>query len=322
MYGADVVRSLPWPALICLVVTSCASYRPLPLDSGTVARQLQPPDAESVRISAQAIHHPLLPPLAFDERDGLSPDEAAILAVIVNPTLRAIRDQRGLAAAQLLQAGILPNPQLSWSVDVPVFGKTLGTVNAFGVGINWEVTALIARSTKLAAAQARVAAVDLDVTWQEWQIAQAAKLQVFRVVSMERQVTVARETENELQDNLTAVTQAVERGDKTIIDRAAAEAAFQQARLTRLAFAQEQQKQRLALNEVLGLPAETLLALQPPHVFPFSPTIPSRLEISEGVENRRLDLLALRRGYESQEATLRAEILSQFPKISLIEPST
>jgi outer membrane protein TolC len=258
-----------------------------------------------------------LPPLAYDDRDGLSPDEAAILAVIVNPTLRAVRDQRGLAAAQLLQAGILPNPQISSSLDLPTGGTTLGTVNAFGLGFNWEVTSLIAREARIAAAQARTAAVDLDIAWQEWQIAQATKLQVYRVVSIEMQVMVARETENELQDNLTAVTQAVDRGDKTIIDHAAAEAAFQQARLTRMALEQDQQKQRLALNEALGLPAETPLYLQPNIVFPLWPTLPSRQEVTEGVENRRLDLLALTRGYDSQEETLRAEVLTQFPKITL-----
>lgn len=311
------MRPFPWSTLLSLVVAGCASYRPLPLDPHAVAQQLQPPSVESIQIAAQAIKHPLLAPLAYDDRDGLSPDEAAILAVIANPTLRAIRDQRGLAAAQLLQAGILPNPQLSSNVDVPTSGTTFGTVAAFGVGVNWEVTSLIARGAKLAAAQARAAAVDLDIAWQEWQIAQAAKLQVYRVVSTEMQVMVARETENELHDHLAAVTQAVERGDKTIIDRAAAEAAFQQARLTRLTLEQEQQKQRLALNEALGLPAETLIYLQPNIVFSPWPTLPSRQEITEGVEKRRLDLLALKRGYDSQEETLRAEILTQFPKITL-----
>ena len=300
-----------------LFVTGCATYRPLPLDPQAVAQQLQPPSLETVQLSAQAIKHPLLAPLAYDDRDGLSPDEAAILAVIVNPTLRAVRDQRGLAAAQLLQAGILPNPQVSSSLDLPTGGTTLGTVNAFGLGFNWEVTSLIAREARIAAAQARTVAVDLDIAWQEWQIAQAAKLQVYRVVSVEMQVMVARETENELSDNLTAVTQAVDRGDKTIIDLAAAEAAFHQARLIRLAFEQEQEKQRLALHETLGLPTETPIRLQADVVLPRWPTLPSLQAATAGLEDRRLDLLALKLGYDSQEASLRAEILAQFPKISL-----
>ena len=67
-------------------------------------------------MQAKEIKHPLLKPIDFDIRNGLSPDEAAVLAVIANPKLRASRDERQLAAAQLLQAGILPNPQFSYAL--------------------------------------------------------------------------------------------------------------------------------------------------------------------------------------------------------------
>ena len=36
-----------------------------------------------------------------------------------------------------------------------------------------------------------------------------------------------------------------------------------------------------------------------------------------GIEDRRLDLLALKMGYESQDARVRAAILAQFPKINI-----
>jgi outer membrane protein TolC len=37
----------------------------------------------------------------------------------------------------------------------------------------------------------------------------------------------------------------------------------------------------------------------------------------DGLEQRRLDLLALRRGYDSQEAAVRAAVLEQFPRITI-----
>jgi len=40
-------------------------------------------------------------------------------------------------------------------------------------------------------------------------------------------------------------------------------------------------------------------------------------EFTDQIEDRRLDLLALKSGYQSQEERLRAAILQQFPKISL-----
>jgi len=90
----------------------CATYHPEPIDGPAVGDALMPPAMEVVRIKAGVIKHPILRPVDFDIRDGLSPDEAAVMAVIANPALRAVRDLRGVAGAQIIQAGILPNPRL------------------------------------------------------------------------------------------------------------------------------------------------------------------------------------------------------------------
>jgi outer membrane protein TolC len=51
-------------------------------------------------------------------------------------------------------------------------------------------------------------------------------------------------------------------------------------------------------------------------------TLPTRLappnerELFDGLESRRLDLLGLQQGLESQDATVRAAVLAQFPKMS------
>ena len=71
--------------------------------------------------------------MKLDFDDGLSPDEAAVVAVLLNPALRAARAERGLAAAQLLRAGLLPNPELSGNLEFPI--ATEGEVVGYGVGI-------------------------------------------------------------------------------------------------------------------------------------------------------------------------------------------
>ncbi len=93
---------------------------------------LKPPSMEALRIQAKEIKHPTLKPLDIDLQKGLSPDGAAIMAVLANPSLRIARDRKGIAAAQLWQAGILPNPQFSYSLDVPTGGATQGAFNAYG----------------------------------------------------------------------------------------------------------------------------------------------------------------------------------------------
>jgi outer membrane protein TolC len=45
--------------------------------------------------------------------------------------------------------------------------------------------------------------------------------------------------------------------------------------------------------------------------------MPPAAELHAGLESQRLDLLALKRGYESQEAKVRVAVLGQFPKLSL-----
>jgi outer membrane protein, heavy metal efflux system len=68
---------------------------------------------------------------------------------------------------------------------------------------------------------------------------------------------------------------------------------------------------------LLGLPASNPLKLSagiylPPRLQP-----PEAARLLRGIQKRRLDLVALRRGYESQEAAVRAAILDQFPRINL-----
>src|SRR5262249_20116299 len=154
---------------------------------------LTSPDMEVVRIKAKELRHRILEPIVFDMSDGISADQAAILAVIASPKLRAVRDQRHLADAQLLQAGILPNPQLAYGLDFPTGGATQGTVNAFNFSFSWDITSLISRSAKINAAKADAASVDLDVAWEEWQTAEAAKLNVYHMDFFDQTLVIARQ---------------------------------------------------------------------------------------------------------------------------------
>ena len=91
-----------------------------------------------VRILAAEIRHPILQPVRLAPEERLSPDAAGVLAVLLNPSLQAVRDQRALADAQVLQAGLLPDPELSYDLERPVGGDTAGTVNGFGLGLSWD----------------------------------------------------------------------------------------------------------------------------------------------------------------------------------------
>jgi outer membrane protein TolC len=304
--------------VVCFsVLGGCSTYRAQPLAPAAVEAALQPPDFTIVKISAEKIDHPLLRPLVIDGRDGFTPDEIAVMTVIVSPTLRALRDQRGVTRAQIVQAGILPNPQLGYTLDQQHGNNDPTLVNGRSLGLSWEVTSLLAHRDNVAAARATAAALDLSIAWQEWQAAQDARLRALRVLSLEQRLPLAQANENDLAETVKLIQRALALGQKATSDLTVAAAAWTQAQADRLAFDQQLNADRTALNVALGQPADTLLHLKPAPTDFSADTPADAPRLLDGLDKRRLDLVALRLGYESEEATLRAAVKAQFPKIGL-----
>ncbi len=321
-------------ALVLLLATAgCAGPPAEPLTAASVDAALAPPDLTQIRapiraqirVRAPVAVHPLLPPIPFDERDGLSADEAAIVAVVANPALRAARDRRGIAAAELLRAGILPNPELSASVGWPVGSGTGDTITGFDLGLDWNLSALIARGARLDAAREHAHAVDLDVAWQEWQVAEGAKLHLQRLALAERRLEAARQAASAARETVEATRRAVALGVRTGPDLDAARLALDAARSRVAEEHTARVRERIALDRALGLPA----ALDEEHPVEVERGFDARLTVLRSrplppvddlvseLADRRLDLAALRAGYASQDATQRAAVRSRFPRIGI-----
>jgi len=269
-----------------------------------------------VRVPVTRFEHLPLGPLLLDPRIGIGPDEAAMVALYSNPALRAIRDRRGLAVAQVVQAGILPNVAVSYSRDYVTGGNTAGTTTAHTFTAGWEFSALIPFLPKQTAVRKNLAAVDLDIAWQEWQIAENARVAVYRVVALDAQSGQAREANRGLQESVDAMRKAVEAHEKTVLDLAAVEASSQDSRATMLSLEQDFEHQQLGLNKMLGIEPRTNVRLRDGLTLPMHLDLPDERDLLSNIESRRVDLLGLRKGYESQDATVRAAILAQFPRMS------
>jgi outer membrane protein TolC len=315
-FGAKIETNSLFRALALLALSGCSIYHPKPLTTSAVEGDLKVPSESALRVRASRLKNPALRSVEINLRNGIGPDEAAVLAVLLNPTLRADRDRRGLATAQLIQAGVLPNPQISYGRDYVVGGNTAGTITAFGLSGSWDFTSLITLLPKIEAARANVNSVDLDIAWVEWQAAQAARTALYRVVALEAELDAAQEADRALRESVGTLSKAVELHEKTVLDLAAAQSTSQDAQLTALSIQQELAKQRLALNRAMGLPADAKVRVQQVSL-PSNLGSPPEAELIAGLESRRLDLLGLKQGYDSQDASLRAAILAQFPKISL-----
>lgn len=272
---------------------------------------------ERITVEASKIEHPLVRSLVIDGRDGFSPDEIAVMALVGSPQLRALRDQRGVAQAQVLQAGILPNPQLGYTLDRQSGNSDPTLINGRSLGVSWELTSLLARHDRIAGARATAGALDLDIAWQEWQTAQAARLNAFRLLALQQRLPLVRQIESDMAETLAAVRQAAAQGHLTMVDLTMRTDQLITAQNNRMAAEQEERTARSALNLALGQPADAVIALKSAAGFPDLPAEVTPATLLAGLEKRRLDLVALTLGYESNEAGLRAAVKARFPKIGL-----
>jgi cobalt-zinc-cadmium efflux system outer membrane protein len=310
------IKPAIFAAALVFGLSGCAHYQPVPLTHDSIEQALSSPTPAELQEQVKDLQHPLLKPLALDIEDGIAPDEAAVLAVLLNPSLRVARDQKALAAAQVLQAKLLPNPELSSDLENPVGGNTSEATTGFGLGLSWDIASLITQNARIQAATENENSIDLDIAWQEWQVAQAAKETTYRLIRLENQVKLTEEDRSVLERNLESVQRAVNEGVKTIKDLSAARAAYQQTDGSLLDLRKQASEQRLKLKQLMGLSPESEIHLQEGIELPSHFDPPPAESMSNGLEQRRLDLVALRHGYESQEAAVRAAVLNQFPKIS------
>lgn len=300
--------------LIAVAPTACVRYRSAPLPQPT---ELAPaPELTRIAIAAAELSHPTLPPLAVDLDDGLSPDEAAVLAVLANPDLAALRLTHDEAAAQLVVAGLLPAPVLSYERDRPYGDGSAGTVDATNLGLELDLASLISRSARVAEADATLAAVDLGIAWQEWQVAQAARLAALRIGWITRRIAVADAELGAETRTLAALQAALQQRDATITDIGVQLAAVESLERSRDDLRRSRIEACGELARLLGLaggdPPTITLGDDPTGAAPLDGPRLTRTAVAG-----RLDLLALRYGYDAQEAVVRQAVLAQLPSLSV-----
>lgn len=289
---------------LTLPILGCAAYErycPRPQSSAAVALRLETVTHPSEMVQPVAAPLPILTDLEnISVDDGLSPEEAAYVAVISNPGLRTIRDQRGIARSQIIEAGILPNPQFAYSSDSPSVGNTIGTLNADSQSLSWDVSKLNPRESKIRSANLSLESVSLDVARQEWLIAQQARQAVFDLVALRQQIDKLQQAETVLQENLKLVEKAEQEGNLTLVELSAAKSASALLRTSILATVQLEQGQRLQLKRILGLAASAPMELQSGIELPSKGEPPDAYELYPLLDFR-FDLVASRRSYQSQD---------------------
>ncbi len=297
--------------LLLLTVPACATYRPKPLNTNPTLLNEVPPEV----VTAGTMPLPELAGHTFNTDHGLDMTDVAILAVVNNQDLKVARDKQGLASAELLAAGVLPNPQLAAGVDHPTNGGP-GYVNAWNIGLSYDIGALLMRNAAINASRADSLKVDLTVLWQEWQIVQQARLLFVDSMEQGKMMQDLKSYRDLLDARYQRERQALQKGDLTVDAVSADLTALQDANSSIHDLERQMSKTRHKLNALLNISPDVKLDLVGNIDLPEMAKEKVETYLSQ-LPDRRPDLMALQAGYKSQEERLRKAVLAQFPALTI-----
>jgi len=293
---------------LAFLLGGCALYHPLPLARGPdLAGSLS-----SLRTEVPAGRRGASPRrIAVD--GPLDIDDVGLLAVLNDPALRSEQGQMDAAQASLLQSSLLPNPTAS--VD---YGELLGGAGGFSpawaASLTEDVKSILTYHTRRKSARFQSQQVNADLLWQEWQVAQAARLLALDLYYGQQSLDLSRLELGLLDQEVKDVRAATEAGNLDLTALApllTAKAGAEQA-VASLGLTQMQSWQ--ALDALLGLDPEVRFAIAAPTLR----ALPANLApLLAGLPDRRPDLVALQLGYRSADEDVRSAIIGQFPALAL-----
>lgn len=298
------LRALALGLSCAVLLDGCALYHSLPLP--------KQPDLVG-QLSQLRTRLPAVPgepqrTLAIDGPLGI--DDIGLLAVLNDPDLRAEHGTLDVARAGLLQASLLPNPSASVSYT-PILGGT-DIAPAWAASLTEDVKAILTYHTRKKSARFQLEQVNADLLWQEWQVAEQARILALDLYWGGLSLSLADRQLQLLDKEVQEVQAATQSGALDLTALApllAAKASAAQA-VTSLNLAQLQGWQQL--DALLGLKPDVRFAIALPKVAPLPADVDNLIA---QLPERRPDLVALQLGYRSADESVRGAIIGQFPAL-------
>ncbi|HZV08059.1 MAG TPA: TolC family protein [Gemmataceae bacterium] len=229
-----------------------------------------------------------------------------------DPDLRSEWGDMGVAQAGLLQATLLPNPSATLAYGALLGGP--GSAPSFAASLSQDIASLITYRSRVRAAQSHVAEVNSTLLWQEWQVAQKARLLALDIYYGDQSLSLTGRELRLISDEVRQAQAATAANNLALpalapllSAKASTEQSFATLNLVQI-------KQWQSLNALLALEPDVRFVIAEPDL----PPSPSPLEpLIARLPQQRPDLVALQLGYRSSESNLRAAILGQFPAFVL-----
>ena len=295
-------------ALACaLLLGGCASYRALPLPrhaslAGNIAelRHTVPGGGADGGTRTITVDKPV------------SVSDIGLLAILNDPELRAQRGEFALAQADLTQSRLIPNPSVGLSYAALLGGP--GVAAAYTASIAQDISSLVTYRSRVAAAGYRVSRINADLLWQEWQVAQKARLLSISLYWGGQAIRASEAELHAVAHTESQMALALSQGEislSAISPMQAAQASLEQSLAT---LRIQHLKNWAALDTLLGMKPGARFAIATPRVLE-PPT--NLMTLAATVQDRRPDLVALQLGYHAADESVRTAILGQFPALLL-----
>lgn len=313
LYRDMIERLLPaWRRGLMLIglaamIHGCTSYHPLPL----ARRSRLAGRVADLRVEIPAVANGGKTEI-IDTSKPIDIDRIGLLAILNNPGLKSEVGELGVAQAGVTQASVLPNPSVNVSYAALLGGAA--TVGGYTASLSQDVASIVTYRSRIKSAESRAAAVNADLLWREWQVAQKARLLSVDLYWADQSIGLSERELSLLSEELTQVRAAIAAGNlelsalaPLLAAKASAEDALATVKLDRL-------KNWQALDALLGLRPDVRFSIARPRQRPSPPKIDALIE---SLPQRRPDLVALQLGYRSSDENVRTAVLGQFPAFIL-----
>jgi outer membrane protein, heavy metal efflux system len=312
-------QAIPTQAVWAFVVlsTGCATYSPAPIDPLRVLEELDAAEWTSVELESS------VPPIASDRPQILGPRELAAFAVTTNPLLAALRAEVGVRNALLVEAGLLPDPEIGWdAMDVLASQLVEGSSSSVdvlsGLGLTFPLLRPGERDARVGAAEWRAEEARRLVTSAEWSLTRDIHIAYEEVLGAETLLTQTRTLTELAASTHEYFVRAYDADAATAIQKNLALGQLQAVRLEGIRTEARLQQARQDLNALLGLPPGVELELRRGK----DPSASDSLRESTDALTRhavasRPDLATLGARYQTAEEEVRLAVAKQFPSVSV-----
>jgi outer membrane protein TolC len=284
---------------LALIAGGCASLDPTP-DIGRAASTIG--DRSGVTPEWTQPWEAAL--TTWDGRSPLTREAALVMALRNNREIRSQVEQIAASRADLVQAGLLPNPVLGLTrlpVD-PVSGGTF-----IGASVVQSFTALWLRDGKVKAADARLNQTVLDVSDKALRLVADVKATHARIAFGERALALSDENLATIRRSIDSLDARVRGGEGTTLDVNRARQQLAKSEAERALVARDLAKERRVMLELIGFAAESAeWSVDAAGSMPLATPIDESGAVALAL-TQRLDVAAARSVVTAQQADLSTE---------------